>query len=86
VALCRSTSTQELCQCFTQTTYDGVDYHEPGANLHLSHRGANWKAFSARYFIWPLAFSVYCINISVHSPCIVLTLDPGLTIVEWGLN
>ena len=54
----RLTSTQELCQRFTQTTYDGVDYNEHRANVHLSPRGAHWKAFSARYFIPPLAFSI----------------------------
>jgi len=82
MAFCRSTSTQELWQCFTQTTYDGVDYNEHRANVHLSPRGAHWKAFSARYFIPPLTFSVHCINISIHSPCIVLTLDPDLTVIE----
>ena len=82
MAFYRLTSTKELCQRLTWTTYDGVDYNEHRANVHLSPRGAHWKAFSARYFIPPLAFSVHCINISVHSPCIVLTLDPGLTIIE----
>jgi len=48
MAFCRLTSTQELCQCFTQATYDGVDYNEYRANLHLLPRGAHWKAFSAR--------------------------------------
>ena len=33
-------------------------------------------------FILPLAFSIHCINISVHSPCNVLTLDSGLTVPE----
>jgi len=82
MAFYRLTSTQELCQRFTRTAYDGVDYNEHRANVHLSPRGAQWKSFSARYIIPPLAFSVHCINISVNSPCIVLTLNPGLTITE----
>ena len=52
-------------------------------NLHLSPRGADWKAFSAHYIIPPLASSIYCINISIHSPCNVLSSDPGLTIPEF---
>jgi len=56
------------------------------AKLHLSPRGAHWKTFSARSFIPPLAFSIHCINIFVHSLCIVLTLDPGLTVVEGDLK
>jgi len=50
MAFCHSTSKQDSCQCFTQTTYDGVDYNKP--------RGAHWKAFSACYFIPELAFSI----------------------------
>jgi len=83
MALCRSNSTQERCPCFTEKTYDGIDYNEHRVNLHLSPRGAHWKAFSAHYIIPPLASSIYRINISIHSLCNVLSSDPGLTIPEF---
>jgi len=67
---------------FTQTTYDGVDYNEHRANVHLSPRGAHWKAFSACYFIPPLALSVHCIK-HFHTLSVYHTnIRPGLTSIE----
>jgi len=45
------------------TTYDGVDYNEHRANLHLSPRGAHLKAFSARYFIRPFVLTFPYISV-----------------------